>query len=140
MISCVLCISTSSGLPGLTLNVVQPACYRRVISARGGKESPVSGVRLQPSSSATITSLQTGRAVAAWMVVLYHASGSIFTKYFVGERPVGRVFDFGYAGVDFFFVLSGFIMLHVHRDDLGRPKRLGRYLWKRCTRIYLPYW
>ena len=53
------------------------------------------------------------------MVVLYHASGSIFTKYFVGERPVGRVFDFGYAGVDFFFVLSGFIMLHVHRRGVG---------------------
>jgi exopolysaccharide production protein ExoZ len=87
----------------------------------------------------TITSLQAGRAVAALMVVLYHASGSIFGKYFAA-RPVGEVFDFGYAGVDFFFVLSGFIMMHIHGQDLGRPRQLGEYLWKRCTRIYLPYW
>jgi peptidoglycan/LPS O-acetylase OafA/YrhL len=73
------------------------------------------------------------------MVVLYHASGSIFPKYF-DSRPAGRIFDFGYAGVDFFFVLSGFIMMHVHKDDLDRPRRLGNYLWKRFTRIYLPYW
>jgi exopolysaccharide production protein ExoZ len=98
--------------------------------------SALGSLRVSPS---TITSLQAGRAVAALMVVLYHAGGSIFTKYFAA-RPVGGVFDFGYAGVDFFFVLSGFIMMHVHKDDLDKPRRLGSYLWKRFTRIYLPYW
>jgi peptidoglycan/LPS O-acetylase OafA/YrhL len=96
----------------------------------------LSAHRWRPS---TIGSLQAGRAVAALMVVLYHASGSIFAKYFA-SRPAGRVFDFGYAGVDFFFVLSGFIMMHVHGDDFGKPALLGKYLWKRATRIYLPYW
>ncbi|NBQ54213.1 MAG: acyltransferase, partial [Proteobacteria bacterium] len=43
-------------------------------------------------------------------------------------------------GVDFFFVLSGFIILHAHMDDIGRPARLGRYLWRRAVRVYPIYW
>ena len=51
----------------------------------------------QPAS--TLRSLQAGRAVAALLVVLFHASGSICAapKYF-DSRPFGRIFDFGYAG------------------------------------------
>jgi peptidoglycan/LPS O-acetylase OafA/YrhL len=50
------------------------------------------------------------------------------------------VFGFGHAGVDFFFVLSGFIISFVHNDDIGKPGRLGRYAWRRLTRIYPIYW
>jgi peptidoglycan/LPS O-acetylase OafA/YrhL len=60
-------------------------------------------------------------------------------KYF-GYQPFGQVFDFGFAGVDFFFVLSGFIILHIHADDIGQPRALGAYLWKRFSRIYPAYW
>lgn len=42
--------------------------------------------------------------------------------------------------MDFFFVLSGFIILHAHMDDIGRPARLGRYLWRRAVRVYPIYW
>jgi peptidoglycan/LPS O-acetylase OafA/YrhL len=96
---------------------------------------------LARQQASTLHSLQAGRALAALLVVLFHASGSIcaMPKYF-DTRPFGRIFDFGYAGVDFFFVLSGFLMMHVHRPDLDKPRRLGSYLWKRFTRIYLPYW
>lgn len=73
--------------------------------------------------------------------MVYHASGGIFDlpKYF-GHRPFGPIFDFGFAGVDFFFVLSGFIMMHVHTVDIGKPRALGGYLWKRFSRIYPAYW
>lgn len=79
--------------------------------------------------------------MAAILVVLFHASGSIFAlpKYF-GHKPFGPIFDFGFAGVDFFFVLSGFIMMHLHAKDFGQPRALGSYLWKRFSRIYPPYW
>lgn len=79
--------------------------------------------------------------MAALLVVLFHTSGGIFAlpKYF-DSKPFGNFFDFGFAGVDFFFVLSGFIMMHVHADDLGNPRALGAYFWKRFTRIYPPYW
>jgi exopolysaccharide production protein ExoZ len=60
-------------------------------------------------------------------------------KYF-GYQPFGQIFDFGFAGVDFFFVLSGFIILHVHSDDIGQPRALGAYLLKRFCRIYPVYW
>jgi peptidoglycan/LPS O-acetylase OafA/YrhL len=88
-----------------------------------------------------IRSLQAGRAVAALLVVLLHTSGGIFAlpKYFDGS-PFGRFFAFGTAGVDFFFVLSGFIIAHVHGGDIGRPDRLRPYFWKRFTRVYPAYW
>ena len=88
-----------------------------------------------------LRSLQVCRAVAALLVVLYHASHSIFVlpKYF-GHKPFGPLFDFGFAGVDFFFVLSGFLMMYVHTTDFGRPQALRAYLWKRFTRIYPAYW
>jgi exopolysaccharide production protein ExoZ len=79
--------------------------------------------------------------MAAILVVLYHTSHGIFRleRYF-GHEPFGPIFDFGFAGVDFFFVLSGFIMMHVHADDLGQPRALGAYLGKRFSRIYPAYW
>ncbi len=88
-----------------------------------------------------LKSVQSCRAVAALLVVLFHTSGSIFAlpKYF-GSKPYGQIFDFGGAGVDFFFVLSGFIMMHVHSRDLGQPREIAPYLWKRFTRIYPAYW
>ena len=53
---------------------------------------------------------------------------------------MGDCFLFGHAGVDFFFVLSGFIIAYVHARDIGRPERLARYLQRRFTRIYPFYW
>jgi len=88
-----------------------------------------------------IHSLQAARAAAAILVLLFHASGSIFAKSkYWGAEPFGDVFDFGHAGVDFFFVLSGFIIAFAHRADIGRPERWRSYAWKRFRRIYPPYW
>jgi peptidoglycan/LPS O-acetylase OafA/YrhL len=84
--------------------------------------------------------IQAARGVAALLVVLYHAGRLIALPHYVGVIPFGGLFDFGHAGVDFFFVLSGFIICFVHRDDIGRPARLPRYLWRRATRIYPTYW
>lgn len=50
------------------------------------------------------------------------------------------VFQFGHAGVDLFFVISGFIILFVHYDDIGRPERLSHYIGRRLTRIMPTYW
>lgn len=85
-----------------------------------------------------ITTLEACRGLAAVLVVLYHASGSMFEVYF-GYPAVGW-FRFGHAGVDFFFVLSGFIILYVHADDRGRPERLRNYACRRAVRIYPIYW
>jgi peptidoglycan/LPS O-acetylase OafA/YrhL len=82
--------------------------------------------------------IQFGRAVAAILVVFYHG-GRMLPQY-LGEIGLARFFRFGNAGVDFFFVLSGFIIYHVHQKDINNPARLERYVFRRLTRIYPIYW
>ncbi len=84
--------------------------------------------------------LQAGRAVAALMVVAFHANAFILPDRLYDGATAGRVFNMGYAGVEFFFVLSGFIMVFVHQRDFSRPDRVGSFLTKRIFRIYPVYW
>ena len=85
-------------------------------------------------------SLQAGRAAAAILVMLFHLNGLFNSgKYWQGS-PFGRVFDFGHSGVMFFFVLSGFIIAHVHARDLNCPGRVLPYLFNRFRRVYPIYW
>jgi len=44
-----------------------------------------------------------------------------------------------YLGVDFFFVLSGFIMTHVNAGKTPNAEWRGQYVKSRLTRIYVPY-
>lgn len=82
--------------------------------------------------------IQLGRAVAAMLVVLYHG-GRMLPQY-LGHIGLANYFTFGNAGVDFFFVLSGFIIFYVHRQDIDDPARLGHYIFRRITRVYPIYW
>ena len=84
--------------------------------------------------------IQAARGGAAILVTVYHGGSMVSLPQYVGYNPTGEWFRFGHAGVDFFFVLSGFIIYFVHRGDFGRPERLGRYLWRRVTRVYPMYW
>lgn len=88
-----------------------------------------------------ISSIQACRGIAAIAVLLFHNSVAIFSqeKYW-SEKPFGRIFDFGHAGVEFFFVLSGFIILRAHWIDLGNRAVALRYILKRLWRIYPIYW
>lgn len=79
--------------------------------------------------------LEAGRGVAAILVVLAHATG-----WAGNDPPFFGLFKAGTAGVDFFFVLSGFVIAHAHRADIGRPDSLLRYMWRRTTRIYPTWW
>lgn len=79
--------------------------------------------------------VQTYRGFAALLVVLYHAAGAV-RVFFGGDI---HAFDFGWSGVQFFFVLSGYIIMHVHGAEIGTPARLGNYMGKRLLRIYPLY-
>lgn len=85
-------------------------------------------------------SLQAFRAVAAILVVLYHLGPAIAFEDYFGLSQFASLFEFGGAGVEFFFVLSGFIIFRAHRRDVGNPQAVGRYLKKRFLRIYPTYW
>jgi peptidoglycan/LPS O-acetylase OafA/YrhL len=80
-----------------------------------------------------LQSLEMLRALAGLMVVLFHTQ-TIFLM--SGHTPFHGMFSAGCRGVDLFFVLSGFIIAYVHREDLGRPNRLSNYVFNRVTRIY----
>jgi peptidoglycan/LPS O-acetylase OafA/YrhL len=84
--------------------------------------------------------LQAGRALAALAVVAFHLSGAFGDSRY-GDYPVSQTLArHGSLGVDFFFVLSGFIILAAHAKDIGRPDRWRRYIWRRFARVYPIYW
>jgi peptidoglycan/LPS O-acetylase OafA/YrhL len=74
------------------------------------------------------------------LVVLFHASGTLGSEAYGARTVFGDFFSWGHSGVQFFFVLSGFIILSVHRKDLGRPETFKNYATKRFIRIYPVYW
>ena len=86
-----------------------------------------------------IQSLQVFRGLAALAVVAHHASVS--TGAFVADVPAWAmsVFGLGYLGVDFFFVLSGFIIMYAHFGDAGTGPAVRRYAFKRLVRIFPAY-
>ena len=70
------------------------------------------------------------------MVVLFHATGMVKAM----PSVFRYAFAWGYCGVDFFFVLSGFILLYVHYGQIGHPEKLRSYFGKRFSRIFPAYW
>ena len=86
--------------------------------------------------SVQLTTLQGVRGASALMVVLFHATGMVKAM----PSVFRYAFAWGYCGVDFFFVLSGFILLYVHYGQIGHPEKLRSYFGKRFSRIFPAYW
>lgn len=82
--------------------------------------------------------LQIYRGLASALVVIHHISAS--SVYYVRYPIFGDIFHVGWSGVDFFFVLSGFIITNVHFNDIGNSFKLPTYFLKRFARIYPTYW
>jgi exopolysaccharide production protein ExoZ len=86
-----------------------------------------------------LRSLQALRGVACLAVVALHLSA--FEEIAGARRPlVAWTRPFGWAGVDLFFVLSGFIITWTQSKNLGRPAAASSYLFRRLWRIYPVYW
>ncbi len=102
-------------------------------------------MRDEPSSPKTgtarkqLNTLQAGRAFACLAVVLFHANDMLSLPKYLGH-DVATVARAGSSGVQFFFVLSGFVILLAHQNDLGRPAKLRDFAWKRFRRLYPPLW
>lgn len=93
-----------------------------------------------PTGRTRFDGIEVGRGLAASVVVLHHAGNNIAEPRFYDTVLWGGMLQNFNVGVDFFFVLSGFIIAWVHWRDLGHPKRVGRYALRRFLRIYPSYW
>jgi peptidoglycan/LPS O-acetylase OafA/YrhL len=83
---------------------------------------------------ARLQTLQAARAFAANLVILSHLF-SVEAKYTSGGvLPAFSIY--GVAGVDLFFILSGFIMAALAGVSIGPSE----FLWRRIVRIYPTYW
>ena len=90
----------------------------------------------------SLYTVQIGRGLAALLVLLYHANLIIGLEKYYGIRPA-NIFMLGRVGVEYFFVLSGFVMVIAHWRDLsnstGSTSSL-EFLWKRFRRLYPILW
>jgi exopolysaccharide production protein ExoZ len=84
----------------------------------------------QNSGTPRIYLIQYLRAVSALMVVFHHARN----PWDWTVNPFSSI-DVGQAGVDLFFVISGFIMVHVERS--ARP---DEFMIRRIIRVVPLYW
>jgi len=82
--------------------------------------------------------IQLFRGLSALLIVMFHATYFSIDKFH--QNYLFNVFSFGYSGVDFFFVLSGFIIFFTNNHYFGQKSKLANFLEKRLIRIYPVYW
>lgn len=88
-----------------------------------------------------IRSLTPLRGIAALWVVLFHIDVSLYYRDLgsLVSRAETGIFSQGYLWVDFFFLLSGFIIAHVYGERLAGSNKfptIKDYLWARFARVY----
>ena len=86
-----------------------------------------------------LVNIQFLRFAAAMLVVFYHSSAHLKST----GLDQGFLYDIfeavGFAGVDVFFVISGFIMAYTTTKDHGLDDAIG-FFKRRVARIYSGYW
>jgi exopolysaccharide production protein ExoZ len=86
-----------------------------------------------------LVNLQLCRAFAAIMVVVGHSLHDVGSISGHGDVDLEYQMNWGF-GVDVFFVISGFIMVHVSAPDFATPNASWRFLSRRLIRIVPLYW
>ncbi|HEY6434616.1 MAG TPA: acyltransferase [Acetobacteraceae bacterium] len=83
--------------------------------------------------------LQAARAIAAWLVVTDHALLEL--SHNAPNSPITHLaWSLGSAGVYVFFIISGFIMVHISWERFGQRAAPADFLRRRVIRIVPLYW
>lgn len=94
-----------------------------------------------PEAAGPLPAIQILRAMAALAIAMLH---SIHDAEAISARIGGGFLMRDSlplaAGVDLFFVISGFVMVHASRDSFGNPAAIGPFLRRRAARIIPIYW
>jgi len=108
---------------------------QKTASRRQETELSMSAAGPPSASSETLYAVQYLRAAAALAVLLYHISASSQDTWGLDPERIDHV---GAAGVDLFFVISGFVMAMI----VARPGDFdGRDFWlRRIARVVPAYW
>ncbi|HAO06291.1 MAG TPA: acyltransferase, partial [Chryseobacterium sp.] len=69
------------------------------------------------------------RGVAALMVICYHVFEAFATS------PIDQKFNHGYLAVDFFFILSGFVIGYAY-DDRWKTMKIKDFIIRRLIRLH----
>jgi exopolysaccharide production protein ExoZ len=97
-----------------------------------------SGAKHKAAGPASFLTIQALRAVAALLVVLYHAFEMWGQR--IDPAAPGVNWTNGAAGVDIFFVISGFVMVISSRRLMDKSGAWLTFLWHRVVRIVPLYW
>ncbi len=79
------------------------------------------------------------RGFAAIIVSYFHARLILFPQWLEPIIDTTHFLENGWIWVDIFFILSGFVMMHVYRDTFRTNvpyEEWGRFMWLRFSRIY----
>jgi exopolysaccharide production protein ExoZ len=95
---------------------------------------------LRAAKAPRLNLLEVARGVAACGVLAHHLDLLLQEPRYLGRQVWSGLLFPGYHGVDFFFVLSGFIITYAHWSDIGKTGRLRTYAARRVTRIVPAYW
>lgn len=85
-----------------------------------------------------LDNVQALRGVAAFSVMLAHLFQ--IEKKYSATPLLPETLNFGMAGVDLFFLISGFIMIYISQNLEAGLTTARRFLFARITRIYPLYW
>lgn len=80
-----------------------------------------------------VANVQVLRAVAALLVVIAHSVDVTIRQAGAGSTPGGALDNFGAAGVDLFFVISGFVIAHT--AFVGARREAGAFAMQRLRRV-----
>lgn len=115
------------------LALLTPSPSPRAQAANGeqGQGAQIVATKGKPLGVATarFRALDSWRGVAATLVVLYHCV-------FLGALNDNAFVRSGYLFVDFFFVLSGFVIAQAYGDKLGDPSAALGFVIRRFGRLW----
>lgn len=120
------------------INIVLPLAYTIFMKSPTARRRKINDVFEMENikNGKYISSLTALRGIAALLVIIFHFD-LIFFRLAASDTPF--FIRNGYLWVDFFFILSGFIMMHVYGESFSGKFNIQvfkKYMRARFARIY----